>query len=205
LAKDFEAAHPGLSVKLNLGASSALALQITQGAPADVFASAATKNMKQVTDAGAAGTSTNFVRNVLEIAVPPGNPAGITGVSDLAKRGLKVALCQSQVPCGATALQVLNHAKVTLKPVTLEQDVKSTLIKVETDEVDAGLVYVTDVRAAGAKVEGIKIPDALNASTDYPIAALTAAKNPAAARAFVNYVLSADARQVLAADGFEQP
>jgi len=205
LAKSFETAHPGLRVKLNFGASSALALQITQGAPADVFASAAVKNMTQVITAKAATGSTVFARNVMEVAVPPANPAGVTGVADLARSGVKVALCQSQVPCGATARQVFDKAGVTVKPVTLEQDVKSVLIKVETGEVDAAVVYVTDVRAAGAKVRGIEIPAALNASTDYPIGVLSAAGNPAAARAFTDFVLSASGRQVLSAAGFASP
>ena len=203
LATKFEAAHPGVTVKLNFGASSALALQITQGAPADVFASASVKNMTQV--AKYVGTSTNFVKNVMEIAVPPSNPAKITGVADLAKSGVKVALCQSQVPCGATAEKVFANAKLTVKPVTQEEDVKSTLTKVESNEVDAGVVYVTDVRAAGAKVKGIEIPDSVNASTEYPIATLTKAANPSAAAAFQAYVLSADGQAVFAADGFEKP
>jgi len=205
LAKQFEAAHPGVTVKLSYGASSALALQITQGAPADVFASASAKNMKQVTDAKLAGSPTNFVKNVMEIAVPPSNPAHVTSVADLAKSGVKLALCQPQVPCGSTAEKVFANARITVKPVTLEADVKSTLAKVESNEVDAGVVYVTDVRSAGAKVTGITIPADVNASTEYPIAALTKAPNPTAAKAFVDYVLSSAGQQVLAGDGFEQP
>lgn len=203
LAARFRAAHPGITVKLSFGASSALAQQILSGAPVDVFASASTKNMQQV--ASAVSSPTNFVKNVMEIAVPPANPAGITGVADLAKRGVKVALCQAQVPCGATAAKVFANAKVSVHPVTLEADVKSTLTKVVTGEVDAGVVYVTDVRAAGSNVKGIPIPDAVNASTEYPIAALRKAPNAVAAGAFVAYVLSAAGRQVLAADGFRQP
>ena len=205
LAKRFEAAHPGVTVRLSFGASSALALQIDQGAPADVFASASAKNMTQVVSAGGAGASTDFVKNVMEIAVPPSNPAHIATLADLARSGVKVALCQPQVPCGATAQQVFDNAKLKVKPVTLEADVKSTLTKVETNEVDAGLVYLTDVRSAGSKVIGIPIDSSVNASTEYPIAALTKAPNPAGAAAFVGYVLSAAGQQVLSADGFEQP
>jgi molybdate transport system substrate-binding protein len=205
LAKQFEAAHPGVTVKLSFGASSALAQQINGGAPADVFASAAVKNMQQVISAGGATASTNFVKNVMEIAVPPSNPAGIVQLSDLAKPGVKVALCQAQVPCGATARQVFSNAGVQVKPVTEEADVKSTLTKVETNEVDAGVVYVTDVRSAGSRVTGIPIPDSVNASTEYPIAALSKAANPRVARAFVDYVLSDDGQAVLSAAGFEKP
>jgi molybdate transport system substrate-binding protein len=205
LARQFEAAHPGVTVKLNFGASSALALQINQGAPADVFASASAKNMTQVTSAGGASLSTNFVKNVMEIAVPPSNPAHVTALADLAKPGVKIALCQAQVPCGATAAKVFTNAKLTVKAVTLEADVKSTLAKVELNEVDAGVVYVTDVKAAGSKVKGIEIPADVNASTAYPIAVLTKAPNSAAAQAFTAYVLSPEGQRVLAAAGFEKP
>ena len=114
-------------------------------------------------------------------------------------------MCEPQVPCGSTAEKVFANAKITVTPVTLEADVKSTLAKVESNEVDAGVVYVTDVRAAGSKVKGIVIPADVNASTEYPIAALTKAPNSTAARAFVAYVLSSAGQRVLSADGFEQP
>ena len=205
IAAQFEAANPGTTVKLSYGASSALALQITQGAPADVFASASATNMRQVTDAKLAVSPANFVKNVMEIAVPPSNPANVTALADLAKNGVKVAVCEPQVPCGSTAEKVFAAAKITVKPVTLEADVKSTLAKVESNEVDAGVVYVTDVRSAGSKVKGIVIPADVNASTEYPIAALTTAPNSTAAKAFVAYVLSSAGQSVLSADGFEQP
>jgi molybdate transport system substrate-binding protein len=205
LATQFEAAHPGVTVRLSFGASSALAQQIRAGAPADVFASAAPENMQQVISAGDASSSSNFASNVMEIAVPPSNPAGIQQVADLAKPGVKVALCQHQVPCGAAAHTVFSHAGITVTPVTEEADVKSTLTKVETNEVDAGVVYVTDVRAAGSKVTGIEIPASVNASTTYPIAALGKAANSTAAKAFVDYVLSGAGQAVLLAAGFEKP
>ncbi len=205
LAHQFEAAHPGVTVRLDFGASSTLAQQINQGAPADLFASASPKNMDQVVSAGGASTPTNFVKNVMEIAVPPSNPAHVTSLADLAKSGVKVALCQPQVPCGAVAAKVFSNAKITVKPVTLEEDVKSTLTKVELDEVDAGVVYVTDVRAAGSKVKGIVIPASVNASTEYPIAALSKAPNAGGGQAFVAYVLSTAGQSVLGADGFEKP
>jgi molybdate transport system substrate-binding protein len=205
LGKLFEAAHPGTKVKLNFDASSALSTQITQGAPADVLASASTKNMDLVTKAGDATTPTTFVKNVMEIAVPPKNPGNVKTVADLAKHSVKVALCQLEVPCGATAQKVFANAKITVKPVTLEADVKSTLAKVELNEVDAGVVYVTDVRAAGSKVRGIPIPATVNASTEYPIATLTKGPNAAGGKAFTAYVLSGAGRKVLTADGFQQP
>jgi molybdate transport system substrate-binding protein len=205
LGKQFEAAHPGTTIKLSFGSSSALALQITSGAKVDVFASASPKNMQQIVSGGEATTSTNFVKNVMEIAVPPSNPAGVTGLADLAKSGVKVALCQAQVPCGATAAKVFTNAMVKVTPVTEEVDVKSTLAKVESNEVDAGIVYVTDVLAAKSKVKGIEIPADINASTEYPIATLTKAPNAAVAKAFMEYVLSSAGQSVLAAAGFEKP
>ena len=205
LKTQFETAHPGVTVTPNFGASSALAQSITQGSPADVFASASQTNMDQVVQAGAASTSKAFAKNVMEIAVPPANPAGITALADLAKPGVKVALCQAQVPCGSVAAKVFANAKVTVTPVSQEADVKSVLTKVQLGEVDAGVVYVTDVKAAGTKVKGIEIPTDVNASTSYPIATLTKAPNPDAAAAFTAYVLSAEGRSVLAAGGFAAP
>lgn len=205
LGSQFEAAHPGTKVVFNFGPSSGLSEQIGQGAPADVFASASTKNMDEVVSGGDAANPTNFVANKMEIAVPPKNPAGIATVADLAKKGVKVALCQAEVPCGSTALQVFTNAKLKVTPVTEEVDVKSTLSKVGLGEVDAGVVYVTDVRAAGSTVKGIEIPDDVNASTTYPIAPISSSKNKPTANAFVDYVLSSRAASVLTAAGFTRP
>ena len=205
LGRQFEAAHPGTTVRFNFAASSALAQSIGQGAPADVFASASPRNMATVVRSGDAAGPTTFAKNVMEIAVPPDNPGRVGSLADLARSGLKVALCQEQVPCGVTAKQVLDKAKVTVRPVTLGADVKAVLTAVQLGEVDAGIVYRTDVRAAGAKVEGIEIPAGQNASTSYPIAPLTSAPNAAGAKAFVEYVLSAEGRSVLAEAGFASP
>ena len=205
LGQQFEAANPGTKVTFSFGASSTLATQITSGAPADVFASASPKNMTQVVSAGFATGSTNFVKNVMEIAVPLSNPGHVTAVADLAKSSVKVALCQPQVPCGSVAAKVFTNAKVTVKPVTLQPDVKSVLTQVELGNVDAGVVYVTDVNAAGAKVKGIAIPDSVNASTEYPIAALSHSANLPLAQAFEAYMLSDAGQSVLTADKFEKP
>jgi molybdate transport system substrate-binding protein len=205
LGKEFEAAHPGDTVKFSFAASSALAEQINSGAPADVFASASTKNMDQVVTTGNASNPQNFAKNVMEVAVPPSNPANVTSVNDLAKSSVKTALCQPQVPCGAVAAQVFKNAKITIKPVTLQPDVKSVLTQVELGNVDAGMVYVTDVQAAGTKVKGVTIPADVNASTLYPIAALTHSTEQSIAQAFVAYVLSPTGEQELKAAGFAQP
>ena len=203
IGKQFKVLHPGANITFNFEASSAASLQITQGVKADVFASASPKNMTMV--AKFVQTPTNFVSNTMEIAVPPGNPGHVTTLDDLAKKTVKVALCQAQVPCGVTAAKVFANAKLTVKPVTLEPDVKSTLAKVELKSVDAGIVYVSDVHAAGAKVSGIVIPANVNATTEYPIATLTKAPNAALAKAFVAYVLSPAGQTVLQAEGFAKP
>jgi molybdate transport system substrate-binding protein len=205
LGKQFEAAHAGVKVTFSFAASSALATQIISGSPADVFASASPKNMQQVVTAGDATKPVDFTKNVMEVAVPPANPAHVTSVTDLAKPSVKVALCQPLVPCGETAAKVFANAKVVVKPVTLQPDVKSVLTQVELGNVDAGVVYVTDVNAAGTKVKGIQIPDSVNASTEYPIAPISKSANAATAQAFVAYVLSPAGQSVLTTDKFEKP
>ncbi|UQX86832.1 molybdate ABC transporter substrate-binding protein [Jatrophihabitans telluris] len=206
LGTQFQNAHPGTTVKFNFGGSSALAEQINSGAPGDVFASAAPKNMTTVTAKnGTSAQPVNFATNKLEVAVPPANPGKVSSLSDLAKSGVKVALCQAQVPCGAAALTVLQKNNLAVTPVTEEPDVKSVLTKVQLGEVDAGVVYVTDVKAAAAKVTGVEIPDAQNTISQYPIAPLTESKNATTAKAFVDFVTSAGGQAILHAAGFGKP
>jgi molybdate transport system substrate-binding protein len=206
LGEDFEAANPGTKVKFNFGGSSALAQQLNQGAPADVFASAAPANMKQVTDTKTiTDAPTTFVRNKLAIAVPKGNPGKIAGLPDFADADKKIALCAEQVPCGAAAKKVFEAARITAAPDTLEQDVKAVLTKVSLGEVDGALVYQTDVKAAGDEVEGIDFTEADQAVNDYPIAPVAKAPNAAAAKAFIDFVLSGKGRTVLSAAGFVSP
>ena len=202
LGQRLEADHPGLDVRFTFAGSSALATQVTQGAPADVFASANEQQMAVVTDAGLAEDPQVFAANVLQIAVPAGNPAGVTGLADLAREDLTIAVCAPQVPCGAAAEAVLSAAGVTAAPDTLEEDVRAALTKVELGEVDAALVYATDVTAAGDAVEGIDVPEAEQAVNEYPIAVLTDAPNPGAAAAFVELVRSQEGQQALADAGF---
>nr|WP_223884648.1 molybdate ABC transporter substrate-binding protein [Micromonospora craniellae] len=206
IGRDFEAAHQGVQVTFSFAGSSALATQINQGAPADVFASAAPAPMATVTEAGNAdGEPATFVRNQLVIAVPQGNPDRVTGLSDLTRPGAKVALCAEQVPCGAAARTVLDAAGVALTPVTLEQDVKAALSKVRLGEVDAALVYRTDVRAADAEVDGVEFPESAGAINDYPIVLLKDATNKPTARAFLEYVRSDTGQAVLTEAGFQAP
>ncbi|MFJ3307880.1 molybdate ABC transporter substrate-binding protein [Streptomyces sp. NPDC086549] len=206
LGKEFEKAHPGTKVSFNFGGSDTLAASITSGAPADVFAAASPKTMKIVTDKGdAAGTPATFVRNQLEIATLPGNPDKVSSLKDLTKSGLKVVLCDKTVPCGAAAQKALDASKLKLTPVSYEEDVKSALNKVVLKEADAAVVYKTDVKAAGDKVEGVEFPESAQAINDYPITLLKDSKNAETAKAFIALVQSAQGRQVLTAAGFLKP
>jgi molybdate transport system substrate-binding protein len=206
IGQDFEAANPGVKVTFNFAASSALATQIIQGAPADLFAAASPATMKTVTDAGLAdGTPATFVRNQLVIAVPKGNPKGIASLAGLAKPGLKVALCAEQVPCGAAAKKALDAAGVTITPVTLEQDVKAALQKLKLGEVDAALVYRTDATAAAADVTGVEFPESAKAINDYPIAVLKDAPDKTAAQRLLGWIRSDKGMAVLTQAGFQTP
>lgn len=202
----FEMAHPGVDVLLNLGASSSLRAQILEGAPVDVFASANAANMDRVAEAGAVAAAPRvFARNLLQIAVPAGNPAGVRGLEDLASEALRVGLCAERVPCGDFARLALQRAGVVASLDTEEPDVRALLTKLQLGELDAGITYVTDVASAGASVEGIDIAEDMNVVAEYPIAVLAAAPNRGAADAFVRFVLSDDGRAILARHGFAPP
>lgn len=206
LGKQFEATYPGTKVTFNFGGSDVLAASITSGAPADVFAAASTKTMQIVTDAkDAVGTPATFVRNQLEIATLPGNPDKVATLKDLTKSGLKVALCAKTVPCGAAAQKALTASSLKLTPVSYEQDVKAALTKVELKEVDAAVVYKTDVKAAGGKVQGVEFPESAQAINTYPIVTLKDAPNATASQAFIALVRSAEGQKVLTEAGFLQP
>lgn len=206
LAGAFEQAYPGTEVVLNVAGSSDLVTQITEGAPADVFASADARNMARVVDAGlVAAEPVDIATNTLQLAVPPDNPAGITSLADAAKPGVKTVLCAAQVPCGAAAAELERAAGVDLAPVSEESSVTDVLGKVTSGEADAGLVYVTDVRAAGDAVRGIDVPEAAGIRNTYPIAALTDSAEAATAREFVAFASGPSGRAVLGAAGFGAP
>ncbi|MFT3859768.1 molybdate ABC transporter substrate-binding protein [Micropruina sp.] len=203
LGANFEAAHPGVRVTFNFAGSQALAEQITQGAAADVFASANAANMTTVTAAGlAAAEPTTYATNQLEIAVPPDNPAGISGWKDLTKKGLKLVVCAPAVPCGAATVTIEQATKTTLAPVSEEQAVTDVLAKVQAGEADAGLVYRTDVIAAGATVKGIPFDESSKAINSNAIVALKTGSQQQLGQAFVDLVLSDAGQQVLAKAGF---
>jgi molybdate transport system substrate-binding protein len=203
IAEELEADDPGTTVVLSFGASSALAQQIVNGAPADVFAAASPATMATVVDAGDAAEPQVFARNTLQIAVPADGPD--LALADFADPGRTLALCAPEVPCGAAAATAFAAAGVVPRPDTLEQDVKAALSKVRLGEVDAALVYRTDVLAAGDDVRGIDVPEAAEAVNDYPIATVVDSRNRDAATVFVERVLSEQGQQVLADAGFDRP
>lgn len=202
LAGIFEAQHPGTDVALSFAGSSDLAAQISQGAPADVFASADTRNMEKLRDAGLLdGGPQIFATNTLGIAVPPGNPARIGSFADLSRAGTRLVTCAVQVPCGAAAAAVAEQHGADLESVSEENSVTDVLGKVVSGEADAGLVYVTDIRSAGDKVESVPFPEAAGVVNSYPIAAV-AGGNTTTARAFVDVVAGPEGRRVLERAGF---
>ena len=202
----FMARHPDADVTFNFAASSELVTQIGQGAPADVFASADQSNMKKLVDAGNNRTDpVVFAENSLAIIVEPGNPRGVTDVADLADPDLTVVTCAPEVPCGKYAAQVFAAAGVTVTPKSLEKDVKAVVTKVILGEADAGVVYATDVAAAGARASGVSIPTASNVIAQYPVVVTKEALNTTGAQAFIDFVRGADGQEILASYGFLGP
>jgi molybdate transport system substrate-binding protein len=199
------AANTGLNLTYNFAGSNTLVAQIQQGAPADVFASADQKNMTTLVTAGLVDTPVIFAKNKLEIAVAPGNPKNITSLADLAKPGISVVLEATGVPAGDYTRMVETQLGITITAKSLEPDVKTAITQVTTGEVDATVVYVTDVHAAGSSVAGVVIPDNEQPSIVYPIAVVKATKNDAAAQAFVQSAVSGEVQQALAAQGFIAP
>lgn len=206
IGANFEAANPGIRVKFNFAGSSDLVAQIQAGAPADVFASADTKNMDKATaDDLVEGAPVNFASNTLQIATPPDNPAGITSFDDLAGKDVKVVICAPVVPCGAAAAGIEKASGVDITPVSEEQSVTDVLGKVISGEADAGLVYVTDVEAAGDKVKGIAFPESSEVVNTYPIAALSNSPSLDVAQDFAEFVAGPEGQAVLAAADFAKP
>ena len=206
LANEFEVKNPHVKVSLSFDGSSTLVTQITQGAPADVFASADSANMKKLSNAGLAKDSpVDFASNVLTLVVPPGNPANITTFADAAKPGVKLVVCAPQVPCGAAAKADAADADLTLSPVSEELSVTSVLGKVTSGEADAGLVYVTDAITAGEKVRSIPLTLANATVNRYPIAAVSTTKVPELAQDFIALVTGSKGQMVLKNAGFGAP
>jgi molybdate transport system substrate-binding protein len=202
----FAAANEGSTVEFSFDASSGLVQQIIEGAPADVFASADTANMDKLTDEELNGSDPEvFATNLLTIIVPAGNPGGVTGVEDLANPDLKVVLCAEEVPCGNYAIQILDSAGVEMTPVSLEENVRGVVTKVTSGEADAGIVYVTDVTAAGEEAEGVEIPEDINVLAEYPIATVAASDNQEVGEAFIEFLTGDEGQAIMAEFGFGSP
>lgn len=206
IARAFEKRFPGTTVRFNFGGSSALVEQVAAGAPVDVLITASEPTMAKAVDAGTVGRPLLIARNSMAIALPPGNRAEVTSLKDLERPGVLTAVCAPTVPCGAAATALFDRNRVTVTPVSQELDVRAVLGKVMSDEVDAGIVYVTDVRAVGDKVASVSIPASQNVATTYPIARVTDAPNLTAAASFVAYVrYTPSAQGILRAYGFARP
>lgn len=206
IGEAFRVENPDANVVFTFAGSGDLITQIGEGAPADVFASADDGNMTKLADAGeAAGDPVTIAKNTLQIIVEKGNPKAITGVADLAQAGLIVVLCADTVPCGKGAATVLKNAVVTIAPASLEDKVKGVVTKVTAGEADAGLVYVSDVKAAGDAAEGVAIPVDINVINNYPMVVTKEATNTVGAQAFIDFVASDAGQAILAKHGFLAP
>jgi molybdate transport system substrate-binding protein len=206
IGSQFETDNPGVSVEFSFAGSSDLVTQLTQGANADVLASADTRNMDKAAQAGLLdGAPVTFASNTLTIAVAPGNPAHITSFRDLAREGLNVVVCAPQVPCGAATETIEKSTGVQLSPVSEESSVTDVLNKVSSGQADAGLVYVTDVAGSDGKVAAVDFPEAADAVNSYPLATLTDARNADLAGRFVAFVTGEAGQRVLNAAGFGAP
>ena len=206
IGAEFEKEHDGVRVQFSFGGSSDLVSQLQEGAPADVFASADEANMDKLTgDDLQAGAPAPFATNTLEIVTPPDNPAGITSFADLAEDGVNVVVCAPEVPCGAATARAEDATGVALSPVSEEQSVTDVLAKVTSGEADAGLVYVTDVAAAGEAVLGVPFPESGDIVNTYPIVTLEDSNHGDLAQDFVDVVLSDTGQRILEEAGFAQP
>lgn len=206
LGTRFEAEHPGTSVEFSFAGSSDLATQLISGAPADVFASADTKNMTKAVDAGVvAGDPVDFASNTLTIVTAPGNPDRITSFADLANPDILTVICAPQVPCGAATAAVEAATGTDIPAVSEESSVTDVLGKVTSGQADAGLVYVTDAAGSGDAVTAVPFAESSEAVNTYPVATLSGSENDATARAFAEFVTGPVGRDVLARAGFAAP
>ncbi|MCC2314754.1 molybdate ABC transporter substrate-binding protein [Cellulomonas xiejunii] len=204
LVDDLEAEHPGLTVRTSFAGSATLARQVVAGAPADVLVTASPQTMAGVTEV-TGGDAVVVARNRMQLAVPAGNPGHVTSLADVADPALTVALCAPEVPCGALGAQALARAGITPSPDTLEQDVRAVLTRLTLDEADVGLVYRTDVVAAGSAVDGLELPPDAQVTTAYPALVLPDAPHAEAATAFLALLRGPEGRRTLTEAGFEVP
>lgn len=206
IAELFKTDNPGADVEFNFAGSSDLATQLTQGAAADVFASANTAQMDKVGDAGLlAGEPVSFATNTLVIVTAPGNPKKVDSFADLARPGLAVVVCQQPVPCGAATRKVEDGTQVRINAVSEEPDVADVLSKVTSGQADAGVVYRTDAINAGDKVATVKFPEASDVVNSYHVAELKNAPQSGLAQKFVDLLTGASGQKILDAAGFGKP
>jgi molybdate transport system substrate-binding protein len=200
----FEADNPGTTINLSFGGSSSLGQQINNGAPIDVFASADNENMQKVS-AEISGRPATFTTNTLEIMVARGNPLEITSLVDLSRPGLIYVTCAPEVPVGKYSAEVLSRAGVVVTPSSLEPDVKGIVTKITSGEADAGIVYATDVQAAGDRASGVAIPMKQNLLASYPIALMRRAAGNATADAWIDFIKGSPGQSILTRFGFVAP
>jgi len=206
LSQQFKTDNPGSGVEFEFAGSSELATQLTQGATADVFASADTAQMDTLAKAGLlAADPTNFAANTLVIVTAPGNPKNVASFADLTRSGISTVICQKPVPCGSATRRIEDAAGIQLHPVSEEPSVSDALNKVTTGQADAALVYVTDARTAGAKVATVEFPESAGAVNVYPIAVLKKAPHSALAQKFVVMVTTETGQKILDQAGFARP
>lgn len=198
-------ADSGIDVRFSFAGSSSLREQVLAGAPADVFVPADPSDAEALVDAGQADAPVEVATNRLAVVVPAGNPGGVTGLADLADSSLLVGLCAPEVPCGALSADAFDALGVEPAPDTLEPDVRAVLTKVAAGELDAGVVYVTDVRSAGDAVEAIDLPQSSDVVATYVVAVLSDAGDPEAAAAFVAFLGGSAGQAILASYGFGPP
>jgi len=210
IAKQYQGSHPNTKIVYNFNGSQILVQQLTNGANADIFASADTANMNKAIDAKAVSNPQIFARNKLAVIIPTSNPGNITSLKDLARKGTKIVLAAPAVPAGKYSIQILDtmakspdygptfESGVKANVVSQEDNVKAVVQKVQLGEADAGIVYRTDVTAAVAnQIKMIDIPDNFNVVAGYPVAVTQKSAHPAEAQAFVEYLLSADGQATL--------
>jgi len=207
IGKAFRAQHPSVKVRFNFGSSGTLVAQIASGAPVDVAAFADRATMDRLVSSGLVGSAPAvFARNSMMIAVKKGNPLKVSAVADLRRVGV-VAMCVVSASCGSYAKTVLGRAGVSIpeSSITRGTDVRAVVTQVSSGDAQAGLVYVTDVRASASSVTGVPIPGSANVTASYPIAVVKGSKNASTAAAFVAFVNTARARAILATWGFVTP
>ena len=206
LVATFEEVNPNVTVEVDYGSSSSMRDLVLADVPADVFASAGAADMDAVAeDGGLSSTAETFATDRLAIAVPAGNEAGVNGLDDFDDEPLVIGLCVEGTPCGDAGRQALAGAGVRPAPDTDEPDGATLLEKVASGELDAGLAFVTDVQAAGDRVEAVEIPSDQNVVTEPAIGALAGSTNPVVAESFVAFVMAGRGQNILASHGFGPP